>query len=80
LSVVLSTPMNVIWRCEPAVTTMFRVPTLSHDKRDEKQETGSCGLADVSHPPTCRSEQVALAVISEWCVALLSVGLVPGWP
>jgi hypothetical protein len=25
LSVVLSTPMNVIWRCEPPFTTMFRV-------------------------------------------------------
>ena len=25
LSVVLSTPMSVIWRCEPPFTTMFRV-------------------------------------------------------
>jgi len=45
LSVVLSTPMNVIWRiCEPLLYNRVSSPTLS--LRDDKQETGICGLSD----------------------------------
>ena len=44
LSVVLSTPMNVIWRLLNPLYNCVSSPSLS--LRDEKQETGICGLAD----------------------------------
>ena len=46
LSVVLPTPMYVIWRCEPPLYNHVSSPTLK--SRDDKQETGICGLPDCS--------------------------------
>ena len=47
--------MNVIWRCEPPLYNHVSNPTLS--LRDEKQETGICGLTDDVglRPPCARS-------------------------
>ena len=36
--------MNVIWRCEPPLYNHVSSPTLSF--RDDKQDTGICGLTD----------------------------------
>ena len=39
LPVVLSTPMNMFWRCEPPFTTMFRVQRRVNVTRNKKQES-----------------------------------------